>query len=170
MSLALATFLAVRLLKPLTSSGPGVVEDRLHQLLPDTDPLLVHRVAGSWGLVAVQAAEQHQQAGLMVLEAFEDEAAYCLQHDPKALVALVRVVNLDPERFRLTCGPWNRAVLDWAQSGSLDRFLNCLGDITSTQLAVAESVPAALPLLGAKNVPVAQGILRKYDDRACACS
>jgi hypothetical protein len=153
-------------LRPPPSKVPPSVEDRLKQLLPNADPLLVHRAAETWGDVAIQATEQHQEPGLKVLEAFQDEAAYCLQHDAKAFAALVRVMRLDPERFRLASGPWNRAVLDWAQSGKLERFLDRLEGMQPTSLATAETVPAALPLLCAENTPIAHAMLEKYGDRA----
>ena len=88
---------------------------RLRAILPEADPLLLHRVAENWGYTGVTAAERHGEDGLLVLEAFEDEAAYCLEHQPQAFAALAQVVKLDPARFRLATGPWNRAVLDWAQ-------------------------------------------------------
>ena len=162
---SLGAFLAVRLLRPPPSNAPSV-EDQLKQVLPNADPLLVHRAAETWGQVAIQAAEQHQEPGLKVLEAFEDEAAYCLQHDANAFAAMVRVIRLDPERFRLASGPWNRAVLDWAQSGKLEQFLDRLEGMQPGSLATAETIPAALPLLCAENTPTAHAMLEKYGDRA----
>jgi hypothetical protein len=76
--------------------------------------------------IAVEAARQHGEEGLGVLETFGDDGAYYLKENPKAFASLVRLWTLDPARFRLTTGAWNRAVLDWAQNGKLDAFLHKL--------------------------------------------
>jgi len=168
-AIALAGFLGVRLLWPLHPAGSPVSptpQAQLQQLLPQTDPLLISRASTTWGYTAVTAAKQHGEEGLGVLEAFGDEADYCLKKDPKAFASLVRLWKLDPRRFRLAIGTWNRAVLDWAQNGKLDAFIRQVNTLSPARLAIADKAPAALPLLLSDDVPQAQAILDKHGDRA----
>lgn len=141
-------------------------ESHLKKLLPDADPLLLQRSAQKLGDVAVSAAVCIGEDGLRVLEAFGDEAAYCLTHDQASFKSLARVVRLDPVRFRLASGPWNRAVLDWAQNGKLDRFIDRLDAMAPEQVDVAEACPDSLPLLCAGNSGIVADMLKKYDERA----
>jgi len=161
-----ALLAAAFVLRPIAPAPTDDPEARLRAIMPEADPFLLHRVAENWGDTGVRAAERHGEDGLMVLEAFEDEAAYCLEHQPEAFAALSQVVKLDPTRFRLAAGPWNRAVLDWAQSGRLLRFVERLRALTPDQLAAAEESPDALPLLCVSNAPIARAMLDKYGDRA----
>jgi hypothetical protein len=150
-------------------SSPTPVDDpevSLRAIVPQADPLLLHRAAQNWGYTAVSAAERHGEDGLHVLEAFEDEAAYCLEHQPDAFTALAQVVRLDPARFRLAAGPWNRAVLDWAQSGKLGRFVNRLQALPPHELSVAGACPDALPLLCAGDSPTAIAMVNRHGNRA----
>lgn len=165
--LLVAILVAAYFLYPVGSSAPPFsLEARLQEVLPQADPLLLQRAARNWGFIAVSAAEQHGEDGLHVLEAFEDEAAYCLERQPDAFIALAKVVRLDPDRFRLAMGPWNRAVLDWAQSGKLDRFVERLAALTPDRLAIAETCPDSIPLLCAGNSRTATAMIEKYGDRA----
>ncbi|MCS6850417.1 MAG: hypothetical protein NZ700_04525 [Gemmataceae bacterium] len=165
--LLIAALAAAYFLYPAApSKAPRSLEDRLQAVLPEADPLLVQRMAQNWGFTALSAAERHGEDGLHVLEAFEDEAAYCLECKPDAFAALVRVVRLDPVRFRLATGPWNRAVLDWAQTGKLGRFLARLAALAPDRLAIAESCPASMPLLCTDKSQTAVAMIEKYGDRA----
>jgi hypothetical protein len=146
-------------------ASPATPAEQIHAALPGVDALLVERVAGNWGQTAVTAVESCGEEGLWVLDVFGTEAAYCLEHQPEAFEALARVISLDSARFRLVAGPWNRAVLDWAQNGKLDRFLERLKELPPDRLALAEACPDALPLLFKDDSPVTLAMLEKYGYR-----
>lgn len=168
-AIALALLLGVRLVRPFSASNPPAsqsAQEQIRQLLPQSDPLLINRASTTWGYSAVDAATQHGEEGLDVLEAFGDEANYCLKKDPKAFAALAELWRLDPLRFRLTTGSWNRAVLDWAQNGKLDAFIRQVKSMSPARLTTANKTPAALPLLLSDHAPQAQAMLDKYGDRA----
>lgn len=131
----------------------------------DRESLLEHRARADWGPLATRASEMYGAEGLEVLELFGDEAAYCLQRDPRAFEDLVQVARLDPSRFRLATGPWRRAVLDWAQNGKLGAFRDRLRSLPPDRLRVAEGTPAALPLLCMDGMPTAHAMLEKYGPR-----
>lgn len=151
---------------PSPPASPATPVERIRAALPDTDAMLVDRVAEAWGETAVIAVERCGEDGLRVLNVFGDEAAYCLEHQPEAFDALAKVVTLDPDRYRLVVGSWNRAILDWAQNGKLDRFLERLKSLPPARLTLVEACPDALPLLCRDDVPVTLAMLEKYGERA----
>jgi hypothetical protein len=154
--------------QPQSKEPPSSVhpEERLRQILPEADPNFIRRASAKWGDTAIAAAKQHGESGLHVLEIFGDEAAYCLKHQSHAFEALVQVTRLDPPRFRLATGPWNRAVLDWAQNANLPRFMDRLRNLPPDQLEIAEKCPDALPLLFTDRCPTAKRMLDRYGVRA----
>lgn len=96
---------------------------------------MVSRVGGTWGYTSLDAAKQYGEDGLRVLDTFGDDAAFFLKKKPEAFASLTHLWKLDPARFRLVHGPWNRAVVDWAEAGKLDAFLKNLNQLPPARLA-----------------------------------
>ena len=162
--LCVTSFLGFRSAEPAVDTS--LVYAQLTSVLPSTDPLLLKRASTKWGHVALDAAQGFGAEGVEVLDTFGDEAAYCLKHDRAAFSMLTRLEKLDSLRFRLSAGPWRRAVLDWAQNGRLDIFVRRLNELSADLLAIADRTPSALPLLLRDDAPTARTMLDQYGDRA----
>ncbi len=126
----------------------------------------MRRMAAAWSEDAVKAAQSRGAPGVRTLETFGEDAAKYLNHDPAAFASLVRVSHLDRERFRLAAGPWKQAVLDWAGSNRLPRFLDRLRALPADRLTQAVALPSALPFLCVDQAPAAHRMIRDHGSRA----
>ena len=164
-AIVLAAYLGVRLCWQPPAPPASDPLRTLQTILPHADPLLLQRISATWGYTAVAAARTYGEDGLSVLETFGDDADYYLKNNPQTFAALARLWKLDPAHFRLA-GNWNRGVIDWAQEGKLDPFLQKIDRLPRGRLATADKTPASLPLLLVDGLPQAHAILDEYGDRA----
>lgn len=116
---------------------------------------------------AVLAQEQFGEDGVEALTLFGPEAEWCLREQPESFQSLVDVVRLDSDRQALATGPFHRAVLDWAQAGTLPRFLEILKAVPDDRIQTTRRLPEALPLLADVRLPTVHGVLASpYGERA----
>lgn len=136
-------------LPPTTRPAPpeASIRDQLIQRLPSADPLFLDRAACEWGLVAVDVADRFGQVGLETLDEFGEEAALLLEHEASGFESLMQVQRLDSDRFPVAAAHWRRALLEWAWTGDLPKFLRVLEELDGRALEIAKTVPECLPLL-----------------------
>ena len=150
---------------PSPESAKRAISNNIQSRHPTLDRELLRRMELRFGPRVLEVEARHGSAGLLALDEFDEEFLTLAADSAGHVDDLFELLRSPAVVRRLMIGPWRQTTLDLAYSGKLSRFLAAVKQLAPSDLAVADQIPAAVTVHGARErTRVIRGFLRSVRD------